>query len=286
MKKKIICLFSAFLCIFFLASCGQKSTEEILNSTLDKLNSIENIDESLNLSCTIPNSSPITMKINAKAIPKESKFYADFSMDIMIMKLSMTMNASQEKIFVKFNDIFPKYIDMTDSEEGKEFLKTASKSNFSNSSSEYNNIFKIAFDEAKKNNTKLTKAKKTINGSEQSLDQLSLSLNSDELNNVLKSAIKDSFSESGSDLSNDPATKEMFDSLKVSDMTIDTYINKDYVPIYTEIKFKINIGNESADCSTEMIINAYDSKIDIPEVKESDIATPEELKNGPFSNIQ
>ena len=218
-----------------------------MNSTLDKLNSIENIDESLNLSCTIPNSSPITMKINAKAIPKESKFYADFSMDIMIMKLSMTMNASQEKIFVKFNDIFPKYIDMTDSEEGKEFLKTASKSNFSNSSSEYNNIFKIAFDEAKKNNTKLTKAKKTINGSEQSLDQLSLSLNSDELN---------------------------------------TYINKDYVPIYTEIKFKINIGNESADCSTEMIINAYDSKIDIPEVKESDIATPEELKNGPFSNIQ
>lgn len=286
MKKKILYLFSSFLCIFFLASCGQKSTEEILNSTLDKLNSIENIDQSLNLSCSIPNSSPLTMKINAKAIPKKSKFYADFSMNMMIMKLNMTMNASQEKILVKFNDMFPKYIDMTNSKEGKKFLETTSKSNFSNSSSEYNNIFKVAFDEAKKNNTKLTKTKKSINGSEKSLDQLSLALDSDELNNLLKSAIKDSLSESGSNISNDTATKEMFDSLKVSDMAIDTYINKDYVPVYTEIKFKVNMGSESTDCNIEMIINAYDSEIDIPEVKESDIATPEELKNSPFSNIQ
>lgn len=286
MKKKIIYLLSTLFCIFFLASCNQKSTEEVLNSTLDKLNSIENIDESLNISCTIPNSSPITVKINAKAIPKESKFYGDFSMDIILMKLNMTMNSSEGKILVQFHDLFPKYIDMTNSPEGKEFLASTSKSNFSDSSSEYNSFFKAAFDEAKKNNTKLTKTKKSINGSEQSVQQLSLPLSSDELTNILKSAVKESFTESGADITNDPSTKEMFDSLKVSDMTMDTYINKDYVPIYTEIKFKITIGNESADCSMEMIINAYDSGIEIPEVKESEIATPEELKNSPFSNIK
>ena len=36
----------------------------------------------------------------------------------------------------------------------------------------------------------------------------------------------------------------------------------------------------------EMIINAYDSGIEIPEVKDAEIATPEELKNSPFSDIK
>lgn len=285
MKKRIFYLLSTLLCVFFLASCGEKSTEETLNSTLDKLNSIESIDESLNISCTLANSSPININVNTKAVQKDSKFYADLSMNIAFVKLNMAINSTGEKVLVKFNDLYPKYIDITDSPEVKEVLEATSEANFLNSSSEYNSLFNLVFDEAKKNGTELTEVKKSINGSEQTLQMLSTPLNSDELTGTLKSAVEESILSEGSDILGDSYDKDIFDSLEISDANMDTYINKDYVPVYTEITFKTKIGTELTDCKVEMTINNYDSEISFPEINDSDIATPEELNDSPFSNM-
>lgn len=285
MKKRIFYLISILSCMFFLASCGEKSTEEVLNSTLDKLNSIESVDESLIISSTLANSSPINININTKAVPKDSKFYSTLSADIMFVKFNMAINSTGEKVLVKFNDLFPKYIDMTNSPETKEILKATSKTNFFSSSSEDDGLFKSVFDEAKKNNTELTKIKKSINGSEQTLQKLSSPLNNEELTNALKSAVEESIVIENTDILGDSSNKDILDSLEISDANMDTYINKDYIPVYTEITFKTKIGTEPTDCKVQMTINDYNSEISFPEVDDSEIATPEELSNSPFSNM-
>ena len=284
----------ALLMMLSFVSCSkEKSTDDFLKSTLDKMSSLDPVEQSIKMSIsdTSNNAQLTQMVMNMKSNVNSKKFYCDVSYSMPIpqsasTKLSMSIVGDNDKVFLKIPSIFPKYIDISDSKEGLEMKNSISQNSFNEKDSEYTQVLEKIFTDAIEKKSSLTTIKKTIRGTEQTLRELSASLDETAVNDLLKEYVKDMLQSNPGSSNSQGGTNDIkaaTDSMAITNFKFTSDITEDFIPVYTTMSYTMKMGDSSFDVSMDLTIVNFGDEVKIPSINSDEIASPAETKKLPIS---